>query len=94
MAEAVTLKLKNPIEFGSQRVEELTIRPCKAKDLRRLQASPERPLAMTFELAGYLTGQVAEVIDELEGEDMQEVLRVVSGFLDDGQKTGGVLSPS
>lgn len=88
MAEPVTVKLRQPIHFGSQVVEELTVRPVKGRDLRRIQAPQDRQLQLTMELAGYLTGQVREVIDELEGEDLVEVLTVVASFFSGSPLTG------
>ena len=88
MSNRTTIKLRNPIKFGSQTIEQLEFRPLKGKDLRRLKTPKERPLAMTLELAGYLSGQVKEVIDELEGDDVQEVLELVSAFFGDSQETG------
>lgn len=92
MAEPVTVKLRKPIPFGSETITELTLRPVKGKDLRRLKA--DRPIPMTLELAGYLSGQVTEVIDELEGGDLAEVLRVASDFFEAFHETGSEPSPS
>lgn len=86
--EPVTVLLHHPIQFGTRVVESLTLRPIKAKDMRRLRASTDRPMAMMLELAGYLSGEVEQVIDELQGEDLQEVLRVVSGFFGGSLATG------
>jgi len=88
MAERVTIDLKKPIMFGDVTVTKLTFRPLKAKDLRRLKSSMDQPMALTLELAGYLSGQVTQVIDELEGEDLQEVLKVVGDFFGGTPKTG------
>jgi hypothetical protein len=88
MTEPVTLKLRKPITLGSQTITELTFRPIKGKDLRRLKEPAERAMAMTLELAGLLSGQTTQVIDEIEGEDLQEVLRVVSGFFGATPGTG------
>ena len=84
----VTVKLRHPIEFGSERIEKLKLRPIKGKDMRRLKSPADRPMAMIIELAGYLSGQPTQVIDDLEGEDLQDVIRVVSGFFGDGLATG------
>lgn len=83
-----TVTLKHPITHGSQTITELVFRPLKAKDLRRLQSPHTKPMAMTLELAGYLSGQTIQVIDELQGEDVQEVIALVGGFIGGSQATG------
>jgi hypothetical protein len=84
--ERTVVKLKNPITLGSERIDELTFRPLKAKDLRRCKAKDGMP--QILELAGYLAGQTTQVIDELEGEDVLSVLKVVNSFFVDSQETG------
>jgi hypothetical protein len=49
---------------------------------------------MILELAGYLTGQTTQFIDELEGDDLAEVERVVVHFFANSQGTGTELSES
>jgi hypothetical protein len=90
--EPVIIQLKHPIVVGSETIASLSFRPLKAKDLRRLKA--KEPMAQTLELAGYLSGKPASVIDELMGEDLLEVIDVVGGFFDRSQETGGEPSPS
>lgn len=84
----VTITLAHPITFGSQMVTELRFRPLKAKDLRRMQAPPERSLAMLLELASFLSGETEQIIDELESDDLHKVLEVVGGFFAGSQPTG------
>lgn len=79
MSEPVTIKLRKPITFGSRTVEQLTIRPIKAKDLRRLKDS-DSDLAKAIAMACHLTGEITEIIDELQGADLAEVLKVVNDF--------------
>lgn len=88
MSESTTVQLRKPIQHGSEVITQLTLRPLKGKDMRRLKASTDQPMAMIIELAGYLSGQVTQVIDELEGEDLREVMQAVSGFLGGGLTTG------
>ncbi len=94
MAEPVTVKLRTPIRQGSVEITELTFRPVKARDLRRMQAGPEKPMLMVLELAGFLSGQPTTVIDELEGEDLTEILGVVGNFFESSQRTGTAPSES
>lgn len=79
MSAPVIVKLRKPITFGGRTVEQLTIRPLKAKDLRRLKESDGR-MGNALNFASYLSGEIAEVIDELEGEDLGEVIDAVNGF--------------
>jgi len=81
MSEPVTIKLRKPITFGSRTIEQLTIRPVKGKDLRRMKDS-DSALQSSLNMAGILSGEVSEVIDELAGEDLAEVLEVVNRFFE------------
>lgn len=80
------LKLKEPIQQGSEQIAELTIREPKAKDLRKLPATPNT--GDILDLAGRLCGQPPSVIDELSMADTAEVLDIVGNFMELGQKTG------
>jgi hypothetical protein len=78
--EPVVITLRKPITFGSRTITELTIRPCKGKDLRRIDerlGNTKTALSM----AGWLSGEPTQVIDELEGQDLGEVMDAVNGFL-------------
>lgn len=80
MSEPVTVRLSKTISLGSRVVQELTIRPVKAKDLRRVKDS-DSSMISTLNMAGWLSGEVSEVIDELEGDDLARVIQVVNDFL-------------
>jgi hypothetical protein len=88
--EPVTIELDHPIQVGKMRepLTELTLRPVKGKDLRRLKTSADNPIPMALELAGYISGQPTQVIDELCGNDLTEVLRVTSDFFGGTPETG------
>lgn len=94
MAESVKVQLDTPVEFGGKTICELTIRPPKAKHMRKVQTPETRKLGFMIELAGYLAGEVSQVIDELEWSDLQKVLGVVSDFLGGGTPTGDDESPA
>lgn len=87
----VTVKLKEPVQFGSQVVDELVLRRPKAKDFRRLPMEPT--LGDILDLAGALSGQPKPVIDELGVEDLMEVSRIVGDFMPGGLASGGTPSP-
>jgi hypothetical protein len=88
MSDPRTVKLRVPIQFGSETIEELAIRRPKAKDLRRLSLKDGAELDMVLTLTSRLTGQPDGVIDQLEGADLVEVLEIVAGFLPSGPRTG------
>jgi hypothetical protein len=79
MSEPVVVRLRKPITFGNRTVEQLNIRPPKAKDMRRMRESDGR-MATALKMASLLTGEIDEVIDELEGLDLGEVIGVVNDF--------------
>ena len=91
MSAAVTVKLREPIPFGSETITELTLRKPKAKDFRRMPMSPG--IGDLLDLAGQLSAQPKAVIDELGPEDMQEVLERVGDFFPSGRGTGPTPSP-
>jgi hypothetical protein len=88
MSDPVVVRLRKPIEFGDRRVDQLSIRPPRAKDLRRIKDS-DTQVQTALNMAGWLTGEVSQVIDELEGEDLSEVLKVVNDFFGKLLGTGG-----
>jgi hypothetical protein len=81
-----TLKLKEPVQQGSEIISELKFRAPKAKDFRRLPSNPQT--GDILDLAGRLCGQPPSMIDELGMEDMKAVLEVVGNFMEPGQQTG------
>lgn len=91
----VTVKLRTPITIGnSSTISEITFRPAKGKDFRGLKFSKEYAFDALLDLAGRLSGQTRQVIDELAGEDLEEVMEIVGGFMPGSRKTGTEPSPS
>lgn len=84
----ITIELTCPITFGERRIESLTFRPLTAKDLRRVTTPPAQTMAMTLELAGYLSGETSQVIDMLQGVDAMAVIGAVGDFFGDSRGTG------
>lgn len=82
-------RLANTIQVGSETIAELTFSPIKGKHLRGIVFSSK---GMLFDdlltVAGRLCKQPPSVMDEIEGEDLEEVLEIVSGFISSGRKTG------
>lgn len=88
MSEFQTLKLKTPIEFGDERIEELTFKPLKARHLRSVSAKPTMSDLLT--LLEKSTGLSLSQVNELDSRDTMSALDIVSGFLTDGRETGEV----
>ncbi len=86
-SEPVTIKLRKPITIGNRTVEQLTIRPVKAKHMRAIKAN-DTSLSTTLLMASKLSGEISEVIDELEGDDLRDVLEAVNAFFFAIQPTG------
>lgn len=92
MADPIKIKLAQPVKFGSQVVDELTIRPPTGKDFRRLKVESGYEMDATLELAERLSGQPRPVVDGLSGDDLTRVLEVVAGFMPGGPATGSTPS--
>lgn len=85
--EPVVIKLRKPITLGNRTIDQITIRPVKAKHMRAIKQS-DSDMATTLLMASKLSGEISEVIDELEGEDLREVLEAVNAFFLAIQPTG------
>lgn len=81
-----TIKLKTPIDFAGEAISIITLREPKAKDLRLFPADPNT--GDLLDLAGRLSAQPKQVIDELSMADMQAILKAVADFLVVGDETG------
>jgi len=93
MSEPKTITLRKPIESGKQTITEITIRPVRGKDLRRLKPS-DPALVQTINMLSWLSGQPLAVVDELEGDDLRDAIEVVNDFLFAIQGTGEKSSDS
>ncbi len=82
----ITVKLAEPIEFGSRTISELTLRKPKAKDMRQFPLAPQ--MGDMLDLASKLAGEPTSVIDELSVQDMTRVVEVIGDFLGASQATG------
>lgn len=86
--DPITITLRSPIAFGSETIATLTIRPPTGKDFRRLPVVGGFELDTILTLASRLSGQPDVVIDKLVGEDLEEVIDLVSGFMPGSRRTG------
>lgn len=89
MSEPITVKLQEPITYGSKTITELTLRKPKARDFRPMGS--KQTMGELLDLAGRLSGQPNAVIDELSIVDMNEVLKLVGDFMPAGPETGDEL---
>ena len=85
---SVIHKLRYPVRFGSDTVSELEVRRPKGKDLR-FAMGQKNDADGAFSLFARLTGQTPSFFDEMDGEDIQEVTKIIEGFLGNTRKTGG-----
>lgn len=83
--EPKVVKLREPVEFGSEKITAVTIRPIVWGDLLGL---PEPKLDMLFKLSCRLTGQFDDVMKKLAYEDAEEVMEIVGVFMEKSPKAG------
>lgn len=81
-----TLKLKEPVQFGSDTISELILKKPKAKHFRNLPSQPD--VGDILDLASKLCDQPPSLIDELGVEDMAALLEVVHDFFPSSLGTG------
>jgi hypothetical protein len=89
MAEPVTVRLKSPIQFGSDTISELTFRKGRAGDMRGLDFNG-RSVSMDtlMTVASRLSGQPTAVIALIDEEDCGEVFSIATGFIEKCLTTG------
>lgn len=94
--ESKNIKLKFPIAFGSEKIEEIKFsRPPVAKDMRDLPADSEKwTVGNYLEVASKLTAQPPAVLDKLDLEDLAEVMKAVGELRQRGPETGAPPSAS
>lgn len=85
----VTVKLRSPIQFGSETISELVFRPMNAGMARQVKTDTDHAYAMMLEVAQRCCGQTAAVMNQLEGDDLDEVLTVAQGFIPLGRGATG-----
>lgn len=81
------IKLKEPIQYGSETISELELRAPKAKDMRGMPLQMDMDAMLT--LASRCTAQPPSVIDELSFDDLTAVMGAIGDFLGRGPLTGG-----
>ena len=85
-ASEVVLKLRTPVEMGSERITEITFQRPKGKHLKKIGTEVNGETVMT--IASKISGHPPMLFDELDVFDWRKVGEVIGDFLDDGQKDG------
>jgi len=82
------VKLKEPIEQGSETITEFNMKKLKAKHFRIVKNLDSMTTDETLDLIGKSATQPKAVIDELGIADMAACMDVLSNFFEDGPETG------
>jgi hypothetical protein len=76
----VTVKLKHPVDFGSERITSLEFRRGRLGDLKGMKVDGVPPVDQLLLVASRLCGQPTKVLEMLEDDDGSEVLELALGF--------------
>lgn len=82
-----TIELKDPVEFGSEKVQKLEFRTPKMGDIKQLKLS-DPSISDIMGLASRLSGVSIQVMDRLSIEDGMKVAELMGNYLNPSQKTG------
>ncbi len=77
--EAVTYRLLDPIEWGSEVIKELVFQPPKAKHIKTIKG--DLSLGEILNIASKLTGVSTAALDEMSSSDAMEVSKIVGEVL-------------
>ena len=77
-----TLRLKYPVDFGSETIEEFTFRDLTALEMRTVRSGMS--IGDLLDIAGKLSGQPKTVINKLKAEDANAVVEYVGNALGGG----------
>lgn len=83
-----TIKLKTPIDFGSERVEEITLRRGTVRDLKGIRIGTEFPVEHLVLVASRLSGRPVGLIEKLDQDDAGPVFEVIIDFFANSLSTG------
>jgi hypothetical protein len=72
---SIKVKLIEPIEFGSETISEITLKPIRGKHLRNLPSTPT--LNDILKLASKISGVSSAIFDEMCSEDVIRVSEAV-----------------
>lgn len=94
MAEPLKLKLRTPVEFGKDTIEELTFRRGRMGDMKGVPIGDSISMDTIMLVASRLSGQPTAVIERLDEADAGEVVGLAMGFIGRCLATGSGPSPS
>ena len=83
-----TIYLVEPINIGGNEITELKIRKPKGKDFKRLPIEI-KTMGDIMDWAARLADEPPSTFDELSGEDVMQIMEVVSDFLPNAPAIGG-----
>lgn len=69
-----------PVTFEGREHTEILLRRIKAKDIRDMEREPS-DTDKTFFMIGRLAGWPPEGVDELDGEDLEKISKLIEGFM-------------
>jgi len=82
----VTLKLEEPIEWGSEMIEELVLKRPTAKDIEHLSSNPTMKELMT--IGANCARQPIAMIRKMDGGDAMALVEIVGDFLENSRRIG------
>lgn len=85
----IEVKLREPIQFGSETISAMTLQKPKAKHLRGMNLT-DMKMDDFLNLIGKLSGLTDSQVGEMALDDLYEVIEVVTPFLGGTQETGAI----
>ena len=79
-----TLELENPVKFGKNYIEKLTLREPTSKEIRTLRINGDMVLGDLLDIGQKLTETNRRVIDSLSKKDAMALVERVGFLLEDG----------
>lgn len=84
--KSITITLSEPIEWGDETIEEVTLRRPKGKELKMLSGDPS--MDDLLKIAGKCGGLTPRQIDDMDADDALALAEAVGDFLDSGHQIG------
>lgn len=85
-SKTILYKLKYPLEWGQETINEIEFRRPKGEYLMDL--GKDVKMGQLLALASKCSGQPISIFKEMDGVDALKCCEVIGDFLDSGQKTG------
>lgn len=76
----VTVTLKHPVDFGSQRIASLEFRRGRMGDMKGVKMDGVPPIDQLLLIASRMCGQQIQILELLSDEDGAEVIELSLGF--------------